>query len=814
MKKKNKEKKKHFSMEERKKEKIQRKKEIFMQDYFPFQSIEEGLITMENGDLRLFFKIQANNLDLLSVRDLNRMIHTYSKDTDRCKYKISYFIQDSVFNLHQNVLNIETARSKQNNSFLRMLLDENKEMLLGKESSSIKKKFYLRVHINAKDKKHINIEEIKSRMKHTFTTSLDLVEASKNELKQMLAIYGNRIFSENIPDSEYKEDKVAIKKLLKKEVETYQSQQLPGIYEFKDMIVPITTQINPSSIKLGRNFVKTYAVSSFLGSTSETNLLSKVCSLAGVTTSIYIESLAINKFKSSLKLDLKSKKSEVNDEVDDIDAETEKKSLKGSYKRVREENQKMYYISVFFQLSAKTKREFDDLEEIFFSEIDDKDITLDDLKTMQNLGFQSVNPIGENKLEKWVKQNVPSESFANLYPFNEPSLLDPNGLPIGNIVGKTNQVIFDPFAMRGSNHNILILGYSGKGKTVLLMLLLSNIAAMNGYVRNIDFEGLQKDFIERLGGINIDISGGNEFCINPLQIREPDEISSGVVNDYISEVRKWIAVYKPKWSDEILDLFQHFLTRTYEEKGINNLTDLKALKNTDYPILEDVYNLIIDEKDNFKNEESLAEFNDLKGLILGLDAAVNGADAAMFNRHTSLGNKFNDTKVINFDMSGLMNSDKARKLAQWANIFTYISQFVNANMDRTKKIAVSIDEMHECLKLEFLPIVSIISDYERRFRKYLATFIKSTQTIDEVDSKNSFLESLVKPLFSQSKTKFLFHLGDIDYEKPQRLMSLTNTEINKLKEDRNGQCLLRVNNALYDLQVFMPEWFKEVKKDA
>lgn len=162
----------------------------------------------------------------------------------------------------------------------------------------------------------------------------------------------------------------------------------------------------------------------------------------------------------------------------------------------------------------------------------------------------------------------------------------------------------------------------------------------------------------------------------------------------------------------------------------------------------------------------------------------------------------------------MMDTDKSRKLAQWSNIFTYITQFVNNNMSARDDIVVSIDELHEMLKKEYMPIINIISSYERRFRKYNTSLIKATQTMDEVDSDDAEMESKVKPLFSQSATKFLFHLGDIDYDKPRKMMNLTANEIEKLQESRSGKCLVRINKALYDLDVFMPEWFKQVKKDA
>ena len=135
-------------------------------------------------------------------------------------------------------------------------------------------------------------------------------------------------------------------------------------------------------------------------------------------------------------------------------------------------------------------------------------------------------------------------------------------------------------------------------------------------------------------------------------------------------------------------------------------------------------------------------------------------------------------------------------------------------MNTRDDIIVSIDELHEILKKEYMSIINVISSYERRFRKYNTCFLKATQTMDEVDSNDDEMESKVKPLFSQSATKFLFHLGDIDYDKPRKMMNLTANEIARLQENRSHKCLVRVNKSLYDLDVFMPEWFSQVKKDA
>ncbi|MDQ0362535.1 VirB4 family type IV secretion system protein [Breznakia pachnodae] len=796
--------------------KSQRKrKEKYMQGYFPFRSIHDNYIKMEDGRIFLFLRIQGNNLDFLNFAELDNLFKKLSKSMDRSKFKISFFIEDSVFDIKHNIGVVRKAEEKRNVLFLKRLANEIALMLQGQRKDANKKEPYLRCEITEKELRTNGIDDIRNSLKKTFKDSLNLLDTSQLELKQLLAIYGNRIFSNNIPDSEMEYEDEYETSLLTKKKKSFEEQQLPGIYEFKDMICPVTTVFQPSSAKIGSNVVKTYGVSSFIGATDDTNILSEVCSLKGVASAIYVDDLKLNKYKASLKLSVKSKNSTAVDEIDAIDRDVETASMKSNYRRIKETKQRMYYISIVFKLSAPTQEEMDELEEKFLEKCNDVDITVDPLITKQKFGWMSTNPIGDNKLAPFIKQNIPSESVANLYPFNDSSLMDKEGLPIGDITDKNLKVLFDTFEDRGSNNNILILGRSGQGKTILLWLLLMNEAIKGSFIRNIDIEGICGKFIERLGGINMNMAGNNKYVINPLHIRIPDEIQVGIVDDYVSEVTKWMSIYKSKWDDELLDLFQDYLFKTYELKGITNDSDLRNKKANEYPLFSDVYGLIQHDKDNYNPKICLGTEAQLRKMLLGMKAMVSGADAKLFNRYTYLGDEdIQNVEIINFDFKDMMNSALDRRIAQAANVFTYISQFVNGNMDRSKKIVVSMDEIHTWLKKQYMALVEIMDDYERRFRKYRSSFIKASQTIEEFNTDDEDLRAKVKTLFSQPSVKFLFHLGDIDYSITKSLLNLKNIEIDKLKEDREGKCLMRIGSVVYDLSVMMPEWFAEVKPDV
>lgn len=814
--------KKNKKKKPKKNKKQKAKKEKYMQDFLPFKSIDQNHVILENGDALLFLRVNANNLNFMNVSEINSIMTTLGKNFDRNKYKVNFFIQDTVFKAKNSVRAIENVREKYVlGDFLIKLGNEMINRMNEFSKTSTKKAAYIRVEVDKQILEKTDINELVAKTKQFFASTLSLSSVSREEVKQLIAIYSNRLFATDFPDSEIEFDEADDSLIYKsKKKLSYEEMQIPGIYAFKDIISPITAQFLTSTAQIGANVRKTYAVSNFVVSTEDNSLLSEIANIKGITTNMYIEDLPLSKYRNNLKLDLRSKSSSEGDELDTIDSEVEKASSKAAYKRVKTEKQQMYYISVYFQLSATTQIELDMLEEEFLEKCSDVGISVDPLKTKQRLGFDAVNPLGKNKLANLVKQNIPSKSTANLYPFSSSTLMDDGGLPLGKTLDTNETVLFNLFADRGSNQNVLILGYSGVGKTTLLWLLLQNEMLLGSYVRNIDVEGICKEFAEKLGGINFNMAGNNERAINPLQIRIPGELRSGLVDDYVSEVRNFMSIYKPGWTETQLDIFQKYVTKVYKNFHITNETNLMVLKNNDYPLLEDVYCLIEKDKQNYDPQTMNASLEDLREILIGMEACIGtGADAKLFNRHTNLGSKtdesalMNETRFINFDLSEMRNAALNKKLAQWSNVFTFIGQFVNENTERSKRICVSIDELHTFLKKQYMSIVEIIDDYERRFRKFGAAFIKATQTIEEFDTNDDEMKSKITTLFSQPATKFLFHLGDIKYDLPKQLLNLKEKEVRALQVNRNGQCLMRVGQQVYDLEVHMPIWFKQVKAD-
>lgn len=810
-------KKKRKKKENKPKKKKNKEKEKKMQDLFPFLEIRENKVYMEDGSVYAFLRLEANQLNFLNYAEVDALMESLGKDFDRNKVSISFFIQDSKFDIRKNINFVKKCSKESNVSFVSSLGNQIAEFMANGKKSTIKKNAYMRLFFKRGQFSEEQIEEGIARVKKVFEERLHPEDIEREEVKQIISIFASRMFSANLPDTELEFEENE-KGLFVSKKETYRQKHMPGIYEFKDMICPVTAKFKPSNIEMGGYFEKVFAVSSIVASTEDTAILANIAELRGVTTSIWIETLPVAKYKAAARNSMKSKSASVtnNDIFDEEDLRFDRDNVKTSYRRLKENKQKMYYVSILFMITAQSMKDLEEMEDRLRDTCVEADVTLDPLETKQEAAWHSVHPLGTNKLDALIKQNIPSESVANLYPFSNNSFKDEHGLPIGRINDeKKDMVLFDLSKERDMNKHVLVLGSSGVGKTVLLWNLIQNNIITGGYTRNIDIQGTCIKFAEKLGGININMSGNNEFSINPLQIRVGDEVHAGIVDDYISVVKNWMGIYKSSWTGTQLDLFEHYLTETYAEKNITNETDLTKLRPEDYPLLSDVRARIQKAKEDYDERTSLGTLKDYNDLLLGMNSCTTGADAKLFNRYTYLGNRnFSEIQFINFDLHELMSASLDRKLAQWMNVFTYISFDVRENKDLSKYIQICIDELHMMLKKSYLPIVEIINEYERMFRKFNTSLIKCSQTMDEVNSDDDDMKAIINPLFNQPYIKFLFHMGDVDYKNVKQMLNLKDEEVAVLKKKREHRCLMRIGENVYDVDVMMPEWYKTVKADA
>lgn len=297
-------------------------------------------------------------------------------------------------------------------------------------------------------------------------------------------------------------------------------------------------------------------------------------------------------------------------------------------------------------------------------------------------------------------------------------------------------VDFDRRAEDKTTSNILILGNSGQGKSYLLKLILTNIRESGKSILCLDPESEYEEICTSLGGCYIDFLSG-EYTINPL---EPKAWSDGVeeidtntpeafkkvtrLSQHIAFLKDFFRSYKD-FSDTQIDTVEILLSKLYARFGITDSTDYSKMKPTDYPIMEDFYNLCEEEFMTYDSKRKyLYTEETLQEVCLGIHSMCVGAESKYFNGHTNI----TDDAFLVFGVKGLLDTNKRLKDAMLFNILSFMSNQLLGKGNT----AASIDELY--LFLTNMTAIEYIRNAMKRVRKKIPRLFWQVRTSRIFDS--------------------------------------------------------------------------------
>ena len=95
---------------------------------------------------------------------------------------------------------------------------------------------------------------------------------------------------------------------------------------------------------------------------------------------------------------------------------------------------------------------------------------------------------------------------------------------------------------------------------------------------------------------------------------------STMLSQHISYLKDFFRSYKD-FSDAHIDALEILVTKLYNNFGINDYTDFSKVKNTDYPIMEDLYALAEEEFNKYEaGSKSLFTEELLREICLGINS--------------------------------------------------------------------------------------------------------------------------------------------------------------------------------------------------
>ena len=456
---------------------------------------------------------------------------------------------------------------------------------------------------------------------------------------------------------------------------------------------------------------------------------------------------------------------------------------------LKNDNENLYKVTIHIALYNRTKEKKKDLKKRILRVLSEQGFELSDNFCNQNRAMIAMNPSIVEPMTEFQRA-IHSNSIAAVFPFVLSTIMEKGGVTIGQ--GKGFPVIVDFFVRNDErvNSNMVIMGKSGSGKSYSTKTLLTHLATENCKIFILDPENEYDIISENLGGKLIDVGTASHGRINPFHVittLDADEDTEGAGNAFSVHLQFLEQFYReilPGIDAHALEMLNNLTVELYAKKGITWESNFSEIKAEDYPIFDDLYQLILAELETATVQYDIENLRVLKNFISKF--ASGGRNANLWNGPSTLSVKENFC-VFNFqsllaNKNGVIANAQMLLVLKWLDNEIIKNRDFNLKYETNRKIIVVIDEAHVFIDPKYPIALDFMYQLAKRIRKYNGMQIIITQNIkDFVGSQEIIRKSTA--IINACQYSFIFALAPNDMDDLCTLYSKAGN-INKTEQDQ------------------------------
>lgn len=455
-----------------------------------------------------------------------------------------------------------------------------------------------------------------------------------------------------------------------------------------------------------------------------------ICNIPNTITSFNViptEKEVLMQKISKGKFDNENSLDGVTDEILRQRLEREIEDAKELINRLDDKGETLVYFVIGIMVIAETEEELKEREKLVKTKLITMQMKGRPLTNLSKNSFKMMSPssVSDKTINKIASRNMLESSWIGGFPFSSSGFND----EVNYYFAKDTNggaIILDLWKRGGdrNNSNFVIMGTAGVGKSTVAKHLILKEFMMGTRQILIDPEREYKDMTYNLEGKWIDVGSGRGGMINPLQIKQVplDDDDTTYLEDtnnskgmgamalHFQTLHTFFKLLYPELTSSEEAVLDEVLEKLYNKFNIEWETDISVIPNDKFPILEDLYNLIVEKIDIEQEEIKRQQLILLKNLIRGICI---GAESTLFNGKTTVET---DSPVVCFDTFNLQNASEKVKKAQYFNILTYCWELMSK--DKEEKTMLVCDEAYLLIDPQVPQTLVFLRNVAKRCRKY------------------------------------------------------------------------------------------------
>jgi len=531
-----------------------------------------------------------------------------------------------------------------------------------------------------------------------------------------------------------------------------------GVLRLQDVIAPSAFQVNANYLRVGSKLARTLFVMSYPRFLS-IEWFSPVINLDRVfDVSIFIHLIDTSSILRQLQKKVAEVQSQIHEReerglVRDPMLDTAYQDLEDLRDRLMQAQEKLFNVGLYMTIYADSVEELDRLEVEIRSILESKLVYIKPALFQQQEGFESVLPLGVDKLN--INTQLNSSPASSLFPFVSFDLSTDRGILYGINMHNNSLVLFDRYSLE--NYNSVIFAKAGAGKSFTTKLEVLRTLMFDTEVIVIDPEKEYQYLAEAVDGRFFDISLNSNYHINPFDLppvgedESPQDVLRSNIISLVGLFRLMLGGLTPE-EDAILD---RAITETYASRDITPDSDFSKASP---PLLTDL-------------EVVLAGMEGGESLVQRLSKYTKGSWAGFLNQPTNIDiNK----KLVVFSIRDM--EEELRPIGMYL-----ITHYIwNAIRKEIKKRLLVIDEAWWMMKYE--DTASFLYGIAKRCRKYYLGLATITQDVNDF-----LLSPYGVPIITNSSIQILLKQSPATIDLVQKTFNLTEEEKFMLLEADVGE---------------------------